>query len=480
MKNKKKQWKQIGASILVLLFAVCSFGSVTAYADGEGGWPAGPEVGSESAIVMEANTGTVLYEKNADQQHYPASITKILTTLLAIENSSMDDIVTFSAKAVYENEGGTSHIARDLDEQMTMEQCLYAVMLESANECAYAVAEHVGGGDAQTFIDMMNAKAAELGCTNSHFNNPNGLPDETHVTTCRDMALIAKAAIQNSTFRQITGTAKYTIPPTNKHETETPLNNHHRMISAYKGAGNLYEYCIGGKTGYTVAAGNTLVTYAEKDGMLLICVVMNAGSTQYSDTRTLFDYCFSNYKMYNVAESETRYDNAQSVSVSLFAEVEPFAKLDADAEILLPVSADFNDTEITMNHDRDSDTVLGTLVYSYAGKTVGSADVVTTGADAMTYEFGEKISSSDDSLSASEDQSAADTKDASQGKKEISKDQIVKIVVILAVIAAAIFGGRYLYNNIHRHIRKKNRRDRRYKTIHKNRKWDRHSWKKKK
>lgn len=161
-----------------------------------------------------------------DEAHYPASITKIMTTLLALENGNLSDMVTFSDDAINNTEG--SGIARDYGEQMTLEQCLYGVMLESANECAYAVAEHVGG-TVENFVDMMNAKAKELGCTNTHFANPHGLQDENHYTTAHDMALIAQAAYQNETFRIIIGTKMYTIPPTNKHAEETVLRNHHDM-----------------------------------------------------------------------------------------------------------------------------------------------------------------------------------------------------------------------------------------------------------
>ena len=229
-----------------------------------GYWPAGPEIVSASGIVMEADTGTILYEKNINDVHYPASITKILTTLLAIENSSMDEVVTFSYDAVHKTEG--SGIARDVDEQMTMEQCLYAIMLASANECAYAVAEHVGG-DIGTFVQMMNDRAAQIGCQNTHFNNCNGLPDEQHYTSAYDMALIAREAYKNEAFRIICGTKTYTIPFTNKHtDAETYLQNHHQMLYPLKTRKYLYDYCTGGKTGYTTVANNTLVTYAEKDG----------------------------------------------------------------------------------------------------------------------------------------------------------------------------------------------------------------------
>ena len=181
-------------------------------------WPDGVKTQSKSAIVMEVNTGTVLYEKKSHEKHYPASITKIMTVLLAIENCDMDEVVTFSADAVFKNEGDTSHIARNLGEKLTMEQCLYAVMLESANECAYAVAEHVGqklGGDYRTFIDLMNKRAKELGCTDTHFNNCNGLPDEDHWVSAYDMALISAEAYKNETFRMIAGSPSYTLPKTN-------------------------------------------------------------------------------------------------------------------------------------------------------------------------------------------------------------------------------------------------------------------------
>ena len=154
-------------------------------------------------------------------------------------------------------------------------------------------------------------------------------------------------------FRKIVGTVRYEIPPTNKHADPTPLNNHHQMISAYKGRQNLYEYCIGGKTGWTSDAGNTLVTFAEKDGMTLICVVMNCtAGGQYADTRTLFDYCFENFKLYNVAQNETRYENTNKQENTLFTEWNAFAKVEDDAQIILPAAANFLDTQTDVNYDQ--------------------------------------------------------------------------------------------------------------------------------
>ena len=288
--------KKIYAGLLAAALTVTSLFANTVTARAEESWPGGIDTQSAAAIVMEQETGAILYEKNIHATYYPASITKILTALVALENSSLDEVVTFSKDAVYLNEGDSSHISRDVGEQMTMEQCLYGMLLESANECAYAIAEHVGGGDVNVFVDMMNQKAAELGCQDSHFNNTNGLPDENHYVSAYDMALISRAAYQNPTFAKIIGTESYQIPPTNTHADPTPLNNHHSMLHPYHTSRYVYPYCLGGKTGYTRAANSTLVTYAAKDGMTLVCVVLNVTSPgHWIDTTNLFNYCFDNF-----------------------------------------------------------------------------------------------------------------------------------------------------------------------------------------
>lgn len=484
----RKMCKKMAGMFICFAIAAGTVGGVSASAEGaQVSWPGGPEVEAPYAIVMEASTGTVLYEKDADVQSYPASITKIMTTLLALENSSLDEIVTFSADAVYKNEGDTSHIWRDVDEQMTMEQCLYAIMLESANECSYAVAEHVTDGDYQKFIDMMNEKARELGCTNTNFNNCNGLPDEQHVTTCRDMALISRAAIQNDTFRKIAGTLRYTIPPTNKHTDDTYLNNHHQMISTHQTRENLYDYCIGGKTGWTPDAGNTLVSYAEKDGMTLICVVMKCqAGGQYRSTRALFDYCFENFKMCNVAQNETRFQNKQASGSSLFIEGEAFAKLDTSAQIVLPKTAEFADTDTQVSYDNVTDGMLGTLVYNYGGRQVGTANVVTTGVTVTPYEFGTRMETDEkipQTEAGQEEKDKSDSKENSIKKISLKNMDISrkKIYLILAAVGAAVVVLLliwYFYNNMYRIWRRRRGREKRYKTIENNRKWNRRggSW----
>lgn len=414
----KNRWKKAACLILTIISAVC-LGKVDVKAADY--WPDAPETLSPSVILMEESTGTILYEKNMDEAHYPASITKIMTTLLALENGNLSDMVTFSDDAINNTEG--SGIARDYGEQMTLEQCLYGVMLESANECAYAVAEHVGG-TVENFVDMMNAKAKELGCTNTHFANPHGLQDENHYTTAHDMALIAQAAYQNETFRIIIGTKMYTIPPTNKHAEETVLRNHHDMLCTYHNANRkyLYPYCVGGKTGYTATANSTLVTYAEKDGMTLICVVMNTQSpNQFIDTVNLFDYAFDNFQVLNVSENDTDYSAEATVDNGNLNNIAPFVELDKDAVIVLPKTAEFSDTSSSVEYNDSDSEIAGSITYTYAGRNVGKADIKTTGVVVEGYAF--------DNESTEEEEQEA-----------VSTVQVKPIVVVLLIVAVILLG----------------------------------------
>ncbi len=381
--------KKFAAAVMATMFTVTSFfmaplsiGTVQA----EEYWPSdiGISETEEAAIVMDVDSGAILYEQNMDVVHYPASITKVLTALVALENSELDEIVTFSSDAVYNCESGSSSIARDVGEQMTMEQCLYGMMLESANECAYAIGEHVAGGSISDFVDMMNAKAKELGCTSTHFNNSNGLPDEDHYTTAHDMALIARAAYQNEEFQTIVGTKSYTIPPTNIHSDPTPLNNHHAMLNYYKTSKYLYDYCVGGKTGYTDVANSTLVTYAKKDGMTLVCVIMNATSpNHYIDTTNLFNYCFDNFTVYNVSENADLFTDIAAKDTGLLSTDIDLLKVGENGSVILPTTVDFSAATATIEPVEDSDEgVIGRIVYTYAGRTVGSAELIYTESEA--------------------------------------------------------------------------------------------------
>lgn len=257
------------------------------------GWPEGPKVMAETAIVMDMDTEEILYAKGIDEKRAPASTTKILTAMLAIEKVPFETQITFTDE-VNNIEAGSTHIGIKPGETLTMKDCAYAILLASANEVSSGVAEYIGT-TVPAFVDMMNQRAKELGCTNTHFVNANGLYDENHYTTARDLAIIAKAAFQNETFREVVKTPYYIVPKTNITDEERWLNNHHKMILQ---GSEYYEGCLGGKTGYTEKAGNTLVTYAERNGRKLVCALLADVNivAQYTDTKALLDYGFDSFQ----------------------------------------------------------------------------------------------------------------------------------------------------------------------------------------
>ena len=266
------------------------------------GWPQASDISSTAAIVMETSTNTVLYSKNADQALYPASAVKVMTCLMALENSSPDDQVTMTATGVSGVTDGGANISAQLDEVFTMEQCLYAIMVASANDIALQVAEHISGS-VEDFVAAMNTRAQELGCTNTVFTNPTGLPDENQHTTAHDMALIMEAAMANETFRTIAATTSYTLPATNVSGGERVLTNSFTMIN--NASDGYYEPCIGGKEGYTEASGSTLVCEAAKNNMKLVCVVLNGASGVTDDEAiALLNYGFDNFSPLTIADTD--------------------------------------------------------------------------------------------------------------------------------------------------------------------------------
>ena len=219
-----------------------------------------PAVEAESAILMDADTGVILYEKNIHTRQYPASITKIMTALLAQENCDMDEVINFSRTAVYTVERGSSNIGIDENETLTMEDALYALLLASANEVANGIAEHISGS-VDAFAELMNDRAKELGCEDTHFINPHGLPNDNHYTSAYDMALIARAFFSYENLSTISGTAFYHINATATQPDEIDLGNHNKMLpGTNRGSKYYYEGLVGGKTGYTDMARKTLVT----------------------------------------------------------------------------------------------------------------------------------------------------------------------------------------------------------------------------
>ena len=266
------------------------------------GWPQGPDITSTAAVIMEDSTNTTLYAKNMDQVLYPGATVKVMTTLLALENTQLSDQVTMTATGVSGVTDGGANISAQIDEIFTVEQCLYAIMLASANDVALQLAEHIGGS-VDGFVQMMNARATELGCTNTVFTNPTGLPDENQHTTAHDMALIMKAAADNESFQTIAGTASYTIPATNVSGGERVLTNNFSMLTNNNAA--YYQYCTGGREGYTEASGSTLVCSAQKNGITLIAVVLQGASgTTATEAASLLNYGFDNFNILSLGDND--------------------------------------------------------------------------------------------------------------------------------------------------------------------------------
>ena len=337
-------------------------------------WPDGPSISAEGGILFDANSGAVLYGKNIHEQYFPASITKILTALIIIENCQMDEIVTFSHNAVYNVEAGSSNANLEEGDRMTVRDCLYAMILKSANESANALAEHAAN-TTEAFSSMMNAKAASLGCTDSHFNNPSGLNDPDHYTSAHDMALIAQAAFQNETFAQIAATLYYDLPPTKRNPEGLRIYPGHQMIK--KNSPNYYPGAVGGKTGYTSLAGNTLVTCARRDDMMLITVVLNGHRTHYTDTRAMLNFGFRNFRSVDISDLDDTYTSIENdlTIAGLPTTNLSVISVQKDRRMSLPINGEFSDTTSSISYELPPEApeyAAARITYDYDGRTVGS------------------------------------------------------------------------------------------------------------
>jgi len=262
-------------------------------------WPQAPEIASETAILMDGDTGVILYNKGMDEIRYPASITIIMTCLLALEKAGLEDQVTFTQTVLSDPNSGGTNIGMQEGEILTMRQCLDVLMVQSANDVATQIAEYVGQGSVQNFVDMMNQRAQELGCQNTHFTNASGMPDENHYTTAHDMALIFQEAIKNDMFREIIKQQNVVVGPTNMNGETRTFSCHHALVA--QSAPEYYEGCFGGKTGVTEVARNTLVSGVTRDEMTLIAVTLRAEVEQiYQDQIRLFNYGFENFQKVEV------------------------------------------------------------------------------------------------------------------------------------------------------------------------------------
>ncbi len=352
-------------------------------------WPEGPVISAQAAILIDAESGVILYAKNIHEQLYPASTTKLLTCLIALERCSLDEIVTFSHDAIFDTPRDSSNIALDEGNELTMEQCLNAILIASANEAAYGVAEHITGTTWQDFAVIMNEKAAELGCVDSNFVNPNGLPDDNHYTSAYDLAMIGRAFFANELLCKISSATRLELLPTDKQPKHIIENARNQILA---GRTYAYEYLVGSKTGYTLAARSSLVSCAERDGMKLIAVVLaDDAPNQYTDTIALFNYGFGNFERINVSQTETRFqiDNAGFFysSHDIFGSSKPILSLNTQDYIVLPKSAAFADAVSSISYGTGEEHRAALISYTYHDWFVGSVSVDFADRQQNPYTF---------------------------------------------------------------------------------------------
>ena len=362
---KQTKFKRILILILLIFFNLTTI----SFADA-------PELKSEAAILFETSTGNVLYQKNATERLYPASTTKILTAIIVIEECDLNEIATVSKNAVALVPAGYSNGGLIAGEEMSVKDLLYALMLNSANEAANVLAEHVSG-NIEDFTKLMNEKATAIGCTDSHFTNTNGMHDENHYTTAADLARIADYCMKNETFREIVSTYSYPLPSTNKYsKTDRIMKNTNQLINPL--SKHFLMYAIGIKTGFTSQAGNCLIAAVQKDDVELISVTLKAGSSskesayRFTDSKALLEYGLDNFDFVKITERNTLIDTikienateeTKDLKITIKEDVTDFINTNLDIEE--------TNIEITQNLTApiNKGDIVGTATYTAGEKT---------------------------------------------------------------------------------------------------------------
>lgn len=364
---------------LLLSMQLALMSCITALAAPE--WPSDTGVLADIGIAVDADSGAVLFGQGIHELTPPASITKLLTALVVVENSSMDDMVTFSYDAVNNVESGSGNKKNIAEgDKLSVKDCLYLLLLQSSNQAANALAEHVAGSR-DAFADMMNEKVKELGCTDgTHFANPSGLNDDTQVVSAYDMAIIAQAAFNNSDVLEISSTKSYKLAPTQNNPSGATCANEHRLIITDDETSELYcPEAKAGKTGYTSLAGNTLVTYGEKDGRRVISVVLKGqpSPNYFLDGKTLLQFGFENFQNVSIPDNETKYVTGEETVSINGADFQPDElDLESGAVITLPKDAAFSDASmelVTELPEQHPERAVALLQYTYNDRKIGQA-----------------------------------------------------------------------------------------------------------
>lgn len=364
-------------STIMIMILSCQLFTITAFARPE--WPSDTGILAEGGIVIDVDSGTMIYGQNIRKAYPPASITKLLTALVVLERGNLEDQVIFSSDAINNVESGSGNSLKlAVGDKLSVRECLYALLIKSSNQSANALAEHIGGSR-EGFVDMMNEKVKELGGNGSRFKNPSGLNDPEQLVTPYDMALIAKAAFANEELLKISSARKHTFPPTIENPEGITVSLDNKILSATDSSSKFYfPDAVAGKTGYTSLAGNTLVTYAQRDGRRLIAVILKGKKDQYYlDTIALLKFGFEKFQNLDVAEQElTDTTGTEAVTIGGQTYAPSDLVIESPSFITLPKTAAFSDVEQTLDTDLSREQKEGAVAvirYTYNERNIGQA-----------------------------------------------------------------------------------------------------------
>lgn len=343
---------------------------------------------SEAALLMDMNTGRLILGKNTQKRMYPASTTKMMTGILALENGNLNDKVTATYDAIKDITLGDSHMGILIGEEFTLDQLLSGMLVYSANDAANVIAIHLAGS-IDAFAEMMNQKAQELGMTNTHFVNACGIHNDEHYTTAEDLAKLAQYCMQNEKFREIVKMPIYSMPATNKYAQERNLQNTNLFLSSLRSTYHYYEPCTGIKTGHTDKAGYCLVSSAEYKDISLLAVVLNAkntdtqsGAYSYVDTKKMFEFGFNNYSSKKLASpgdvvhDSKVYEAKNGTRVALTVPDDIYVLLSSGADLDKDINASVELNSDSLTAPIEQGAVLGKVTYSANGVQLASSDLI--------------------------------------------------------------------------------------------------------
>lgn len=341
------------------------------------------DINAKASILVNAETGEIVHANNEHEQLYPASCTKIMTALLALEKCGLDDVVTMQEEDFKDVKAGASSAGLKIGEQITVENLLYCLLLPSGNEAANALAR-TAGGSVDEFVQMMNDRAKELGCTNTHFVNPNGLHNDNHYTSAYDLYLIAREAMKNSTFATVVNTAQKKLPATNMNAERIIYSTNHLILSSFSSV--YYDNCYGIKTGHTTPAGYCLVSFAKSSGYTYYSVVLGAKAGaeyagSFTETKRMFEWAFQKFRMQTATEAGAA---VTECPVRLGRGTDHVTLVTAnDVPVLVPSGVDMDQLTVDISTEESYDAPiakgekLGTVTYSFDGMKCATADLVS-------------------------------------------------------------------------------------------------------